>query len=410
MAFTIPEALKLAQNPMLQLIYRSIVTTDEMAALIPMMPVDGTSIKVPREGTLPSTAWIVDAGTATEESAGTDDVPEVQFRRLVGNIDRDELAAAVGGAQATSLNRLVAKKAKATWREIKATMINGGNVTSHVISPAITAIGTGTGTDGLAYGPHLDSSRRGPGSIKISNVVATVSCDVQFRAPGDVAYGPVVSFAADGTKTVRSWNESFYVDVTIDVSDIGASGEEALVTFASSTNDFDGLSNLVDPALETSGTVAFGLGVLDALMSQQKVRENRAFIMNSAQIENVYAAYRALGGTSPQNVVLQGYNAAVPTYRGVPILQNDNIVASGGESDIYLTSFAEEGIALAVASAGSSPFTPDADPRTRPVAGFRIQDVGLLEGKDARRTRVAWTGALVAKSHLATAVRRNVTE
>jgi len=50
-------------------------------------------------------------------------------------------------------------------------------------------------------------------------------------------------------------------------------------------------------------------------------------------------------------------------------------------------------------------FSPNADPRTRSVFGFRIEDLGPLEGKDARRTRVKWYGAPALKSLLSCAVK-----
>lgn len=412
MAFTLPEALKGAMNPMLAGIMKSIVTTDELGALIPFEPVDGTSIKFMREGTLPTTTFIADAGTTTEESSGADDVVEVQFRRIVGNLDTDLLAEEVGGTSGIQKrNRLIGKKAKTTWRLVKEKLITGGFVSSHTITPAITAVGTGTGTDGLTYGPHLDSSRRGPGSIKLTVNVSGSDADVQFRAPGDVDYGPAVNFTADGTAKVVSWNESFYVNVTIDISDATASAE-SLVYFASSANEFDGLDAMIDPALLIAPTVgtgdAFSLAKMDELISTQKVRDNRAFIMNSSLIERYYANLRGLGGIHPEHTEVPGYSGLVPTYRGIPLLENDNIpeVDLGGASDtssIYLVSLnPDEGLVLAAATGGSA-FTVDADPRSRPVLGFRIENLGPLEGKDAIRTRVKWYGAPVLKSKLAAA-------
>jgi|GEM_PF-2756139 len=418
MAYLLPEALKMAQNPMLAGIIRDIVTTDELAALIPFEPVAGTSIKFAREGTLPSTLFIPDSGATTEESSGLDDVVEVQFRRIVGNVDSDLLAEEVGVTGGPSRNRLAGKKAKATWRLVKDKLINGGHTTSHNygLQPVIAGIPLAEGTgaaDGIVYGPHLDSARRGPGSLKYTHAGTLW----QFRAPGDVDYGPAVAVAADSTVTLTSWNPSFYIDITVDVSDITAD-DEVLIYFASSNDEFEGLNEMI-PAAQTVPVVgvngdAYSIAMLDELISLQKVRDGRAFIMNSKQIENHYGALRALGGIHPEHVAIPGYAGQVPTYRGIPILHNDNItnytVGSGTVSRIYLGSLnPDEGLVLAAATGGSV-ISPDADPRTRPVLGFRIENIGPLEAKDAVRTRVKWYGAPVLKSNLAFAVREGVVE
>lgn len=405
--FTIPEALKRVSNPMTRGILKSIATTDELGALISIEPVDGSAIKLDREGTLPSTTFIPDTGVATEESTGADDVPEVQFRRIVGAADFDLLAGAVNDP--ATKNRIIGKKAKATWRLMKDKLINGGHTTGHTIqtSEINTAITAAT------YSAHLDSTRRGPGSIKYTHTGTFWS----FRAPGDVTYGTPVAVAADATVTLKSHNPSNFINATIDVSAATANAEE-LIVFTSSNNEFDGLWEMCDPSMitaaATNGT-AFSIAMLDALIDTQKIREQRAFIMNGAVVNKYYAALRALGGISPSHTGIPGYATEVPTYRGIPILTDDNITSytqgTGTVSDMALVSLSpNEGLVIAAQTAGggAGAFTPDADPRTRSVLGFRIEDVGILEGKDATRTRVKWYGAPVLKSTLACAVVQGV--
>lgn len=417
MAFVIPEALKRAQNPMLRGILRSIATTDEMSALIAIEPVDGTSIKLDREGTLPSTTFIPDAGTSTEESSGTDDVPEVQFRRIVGNLDVDNLAAGVGGdSGAEKLNRLLGKKSKATWRLMKDKLINGGHTTGHTfgtLSGSVTGIAVAVDSIDV-YSPHLDSTRRGPGSIKYTHTGTFWS----FRAPGDIDYGTPVAVAGDGQATLHSHNPSYFITATIDVSDATAD-DEAGIYFTSSNDEFDGLWEMADPSLVTPVVGGngdnFTLALLDDLMDIQKVREGRHFIMPGKLVNQYYAAVRALGGADPQHVTIPGIGSQAPVYRGVPILANDNIstytVGSGTTSDMALVSLdPNEGLVLAAQSSGgpTAALSPDADPRIRSVFGFRIESLGPLEGKDANRTRVKWYGAPVLKSLLSCAVKQGV--
>ena len=413
MAVTLPEVLKRGVNPQLAMIAKEIVTTDEFAAVVPIEPIAGTSIKIPREGSLPDAEFISDAGTTTENSNAEDDVPEVQFRRVVGNFDIDKLAMEVGGSHSGSISRQTAAKAKATWRLLKSKMIAGGHVTSHTLSPAtapFTAILT------WDYGPYLDSARRGPGSLRYTHAGTLW----QFRAPGDIDYGEAVAVAADATVTLRSYNKSFYVTVNIDVSVALADGE-TMIRFASTTNEFDGLNEQIDPARLIDPTAAngdaFSLAMLDKLISNEKVRSNRHFMMNSALIEKFYAAYRALSAVDPQTVSLPGYTGLVPVYRGIPLLENDNILSNetvGSTTDassLYLASLSyEEGFFLAAASTGGleGALNVDSDPRNQPVLGFRIEDIQTLEGKDAMRRRVKFYGAPVLRSTLAAVRRRGV--
>lgn len=422
MALTLPEALKRAAqggNAMLAGIAQAIVTTDELANVLPLQPVSEVNISYRREGSLPSTAWLPDSGVSSEESAGTDDNVVVPVRRIVGNVDVDALADALtGNAPGEQRSARLVAKIKATWREAMLKLVNGGWATSYTVSPAVgstaaLALGT-TGLDGIStFGPGLDSNRFGAGTIKYTHAGTLW----QFRAPGDVTFGDAVAAATDDSYTLYSWNKSRYIVVTLDVSD-AAANHEFNVYFASSNNEFDGMKSLLGPGMTVDPVGgngdAFDFGMLDHLMSLEKVRQNRAFIMNSALVEKFYAANRALGGTQPTTIQLPNYGQPVPTYRGVPLITNDNClsdetVGTGTCSSIYLASLtATEGLALGVANAGGQTVSPQADPRTRPVLGFQIEDLGSLEGKDAKRTRVKLYCAPILRSSLALVRRRGI--
>ncbi len=417
MAITFPETLKRGQNPMLGLVAKTIAVSDALGAVIPIEPVAGTSIKVPREGAQPSTTFIPDSGATSEESTAGDDVPEVQFRRIVGNMDIDNLAREVGGTHSGNLEFQTAAKAKATWQKIKEKLITGSRVTSHTLGAGAPA--SSGAISAIDYGPYLDSTRRGPGAIRYTHA----GTQWQFRAPGDLAFGDPVTVASNGTVTLRSYNRSFYITVTI-VAATAVANFETSIYFTSSNDEFDGLYEQIDPARlidPVAGTGDnFSLRLLDKLITNQKVEANRYFMMDSIMLENYYAEMRALGGTDPRTVQLPGYGVTglgeVPTYRGIPILVNDNMPLEtvGGNTDcssLVLVSLSfEEGLFLAAASSGGEAgvLTPDADPRTRPVLGFRISDIRDLEDKDAMRRRVRWAGAAVLRSTLACARKRGV--
>lgn len=418
-ALTLPEALKRTRNVAMGAVLKSIVTTDELANVIPVLGVDGTSVPVPREGTLPATEFIGDDGAATEESTGTDDIVHIPVRRIVGNMDVDALADDLTGPTPGSQRGVqIVKKAKATWRKVTDKLVNGAQVTGHALGQSTNPFNA---IDAIDYGPWLDSSRRGPGSIKYTH--ATTSW--QFRAPGDVDYGPAVSTGAvDGNYTLKSWNESYFIVVTLDVSDAAQDGETH-IRFTSTSKEFDGMKEMCHPSMLIDPTGADGddysFKILDRMISNEKVRVNRAFIMNAKLVEAHYAALRALGGADPQMMELAAYSmpgsptgfGKVPTYRGIPLLTDDfiesteTVGATTTCASIYLASLdADEGLFLG--AAGGSSFNAEGDPRSRVVMGWRIVDLGERDEKDHRRTRVKFYGTPGLKSKLALVRRRGI--
>lgn len=410
MAITLPQALEKfegAGRKLMAGVAKSIVTIDQLAAAIPIRAVSGTGMNIQREGILPTGgAFIDDTGTTSEESTGRDDYVHVPFRRIVGNVDVDQLLnvmtdGAEEGIQAD-------KKIKATWRQVQQTIVNGARVTGHTFSAAGAPF---TALSAAVYGPWHDSLRRGPGAIKYTHSGTTW----QFMAPGDNAYGDAVTASSNGTYTLKSFNQSKWIRFTITVATAVADGE-CLIRFTSSTNAFEGLSSIVDPAMSiTSGGNgdAFDISMFDALMDLQKVYENRAFITSGKIVNKYYAALRALGGTQPPTVMLPGYGSPVPTYQGIPILVNDFLpdetVGSGTCHSIYLASLNDEqGLFLGAASYGGESAIVNVDPRKRPVLGFQFEHLGALEGKDHHRMRVKWIGALGLMSALALARRPGV--
>lgn len=411
MALTLTEAMKRTRNLVMRGMLKGIVTTDEMAAVIPMVPTAGDSVSYFREGTLPDTEFIGDDGVATEESTGEDDKTTVPMRRIVGNMDIDAFADDLTGDQAGSARAMqTLKKTKATWELIKRKLIVGANATGHTLSSSATPFDAITA---MAYGPGLDSRRWGPGNIE---------CDIapaqrwRFRAPGDTQWGAWVETAADGAYVLYSHNRSRYIVVTLDVSLALADGEAA-IRFTTTTNDFDGIYELVNPSMTVDPVAtdgdAYDLSMLDRLIAMVKVRSNRAFVMNSLLLERHFDLVRQLGGSNERTIQLPGYNGEVPVYRGIPILTNDNVPtnevvgATDDASSIILASFdADEGLALGCA--GGENFNVDADPRSNIVLGFRIVDLGERDESDARRIRVKWYGAPMLRSSLALARRRGV--
>jgi hypothetical protein len=414
MALLIPEALKRMSaggSPLTLAMLKTIVTVDALFARIPMAENNGPVVTVPREGAEPTGGNFIgdDDNGPIEESTGTDDVIGLPLRRVVGDMDVDSLVDDFTGGAARDAQFL--KKVKATARKVQDKFINGGHTTSHTIPSAPASLGA-IGAS-ATYAPGMDSLRRGPGSIKYTHTGTLW----QFRAPGDQDFGPAVAAASNGTYTLRSFNQSYFIRVTITVATATANAEGSIY-FNSTTKEFDGLPRLVTPAQTIDPVGAngdfFSLAILDKMISNLKVGDNPAFIMSGDYIEAFYAIMRALGGTDPNTMMIEGYGQPVPTYRGIPILRNDWILSNetvGSSSvtgSLYLANLdAEEGLYFAVANMGER-FDPQSSPDRGPVLGWRVDRIGALEGKDRRRTRLAFYGAPVLKSPLAAVRRRGV--
>lgn len=415
-ALTLPEAIKRSRNLVFQGLAKGVVTTDEFAAKIPMVPCGDLAFSFHREASLPETAFLADSGASSEESTGKDDLVQVPLRRIVGNLDVDMLADDLTGDSAGSQRaRQISMKAKATWEKVKTKVVNGSRVTSHTLYPAAANVASvGAIASTIVYGPWLDSLRKGPGAIKY--VHSTTSW--YFRAPGDVDYGDAV-VAASGTPTVtlKSMNSAYWVRFVVTAA-TAVANFETQITFASTTNEFEGLEQIVDPAMVVDPTSAngdaFDLTMLNRMMSLEKVRTGRAFIMNSLMIERFMAELLTMNGAQPQMTTIPGFTGEVASYRGIPILCNDNILSDetvGSTttcSSIYLASLDDaQGLCMPVAMKGGA-INVDADPYNTPVWGFRISDLGERDGYDHTRTRVKWYGALALRSKLALVRRQGV--
>jgi hypothetical protein len=396
---TLLEAAKRSQNKLFQGIALSIVTTDEMAAMLPFKTFVGQSISYLREGTLPSTAFIPDDGTMGTPSTGTDDLVLVPVRRIASDLDVDSLADDLSGGRDTGAQ--VAKKAKATWNLVKDRIANGGNTTSHTLASSGGAMAAITA---MSYGPWLDSDRYGPGQIRYTNSTQ----GWQFRGPGDPTYGDAVPATANGVYVLRSFNRNKYIAVTLTVASATADTTTS-ITFASSNNEFDGLNRIIAPSqvIASSGANgdALSFSVLDQLIQNEKVRASRAFMMNGQLIVKFCALLRASGGATPDHMSLPGFSGPTLVYRGIPILTNDNILSNevkgtnSNLSSVYLASLdSDEGLFMGVPGTGVEAIDVEADPRNNVVMGFRIENLGALETKAWRRQRVQWYGALGLRS------------
>ncbi len=424
---TLLEGAKLSRNPLAKGVLTAIATTDELLSQMVMVPKSGESFMYLREKSLGDMPFFNPApvGSATlgapatladiAESNATFDQVVVPMRAMGANVDVSNFAE----EQQNDLMGLAAvqleKKLKKLGREIGQKLITGAYATTYALSA--TPTGTAIPSTG-AVGPGQDSQRHGMGSLLVADVVAATSANLYYRAPGDTRYGDAVAAAADGTYTLRSFNNSKWIKLTVTVASlVSGSAIEALVRvtpLSATAQEWDGLIKLTPDSQTITSTGTHGDDLtfekLDRMIdSLVKVRERRFFIMSANGKAEFYSLVRALNGAQIEVTTLPGVNGPVPSYRGIPILQSDWIAdtetkgSNANLTSVYLVSLsADEGFYMGVGQNAQS-VPVDIDPRQASVMGVRIRNIGQLEAKEATRMRVVFYGATALGSELAVA-------
>ena len=161
------------------------------------------------------------------------------------------------------------------------------------------------------------------------------------------------------------------------------------------TNEFDGLLNLVSAGQTVSATATDGdvlsFEKLDAGISLVTAKDGQVdFIMaNDREIRKYMSLLRALGGASINEVVTLPDGSEVIGYRGIPIFRNDWVPitqtegASTDASTILLGTWDDGG------GTGVSGITAMGD------AGMRVVPVGQSESYDEEIWMIKWYTGLV---------------
>lgn len=410
MAFTLLQAASSFRNPLVSGMLKSIASTNELISQVTFKTQPGTSYDVIREGALASVEW-VDVGTAATvaESSSAMDQASFPFRQIVSDFDIANYTMGMTTPNGDPRAAQLMQKLKALGIKLQGDMINGTQVTG------FTVVGSAAGA-ALAFSAAAGfDAKAGPGNVEYTHSGTTW----RFRAPGDIGYGEPVTAATNGTYTLRSANASKTLTVVITVASATANGQ-AVISWASANNQPDGLAKLcpasqIIPSVGTNGD-ALSFDVLDALMlEKQKVRSQRAFIMN-AKLMRKFNQLARTANLSQMAVQMMGQSGViesrpVPAYNGVPILQVDDIpsteVKAGGTtlSSVYLVSLDPiEGFFGAVQQAdGIEAADVNLDPFTTRVAGLKLYDLGQRDTKAASGMRVEWVGGFGVGSPLAIA-------
>jgi len=408
MALTLIEALRSSRAPYLTGVIKQIATVDEMFAVLPFEPISAESYSFERELSLGSFAAIAPGGAVAESTAKTERVT-IANREFAADLTVPNFAQEGMADIVDPLEQQTMMKMKQAGLTLAGKCITGGSISG--ISPQLPG-GTPYIDALVAYSPFLrDSGRGGWAAFRYTHTGTFLA----FRAPDDTDYGANVACAADGSYTLYSRDTSKWVTVTLDVSDLAAD-TQFLAQFTSS-NEFDGLQNQVAPGqvydeAPTTGA-ALSFGMLETLRDSVKARGGRmAFVLNAAARRKYNALVRATNAAGPGKVELAGME--FPTFDGIPILRNDNIpstetgTSSGTNlTSIYLANFGfDDGVFMA--AFGGPRFDVNADPRRVSVLGFRIKDIGQIEGNSKIGRRVLWFGGMGCRSDLALARARRV--
>ena len=157
--------------------------------------------------------------------------------------------------------------------------------------------------------------------------------------------------------------------------------------------EFNGLKKMVTDTGNTSLVAVNGgpltLEALDALLDAVPHGAD-GLMMHSRTMRKVRALLRATGGTDASMIEIPNFGVPVFAYNGVPIIRNDfvSITESEGSgsnlSSIYALRLNELD--------GVHGLWGGAD------AGIRVEDVGIVQDKDATRTRLKWYCGAALKS------------
>ena len=170
--------------------------------------------------------------------------------------------------------------------------------------------------------------------------------------------------------------------------------QNCLINGNSSTNtkQFDGLATMVSSGqtLTAGGNGAtLTFDMLDELKDQVNYGAD-ALVMHSKTWRAMKSMMRALN-IQPEHVAVENVGIMVPVYDGTPILINDFVpttetqgTASGICTSIYAARFNEADGLFGLYGG--------------PNAGIVVEEVGLVQNKDADRTRVKWYTGCALKS------------
>jgi len=201
-------------------------------------------------------------------------------------------------------------------------------------------------------------------------------------------------------------NDQQAVQIASKAKSVGRKYQDMFVNGTGSSNEFDGLINLVDASqMATTGAngKALDFAVLDELMDLVTDKDGQVdyYMMHARTLRSYMALLRGLGGASISDVVTLPSGREVPGYRGVGIFKNDWIPTTqtkgtgGGVKTSIFAGTLDDGSRMH----GIAGLT------AQDAAGIQVVPVGESETKDESITRIKWYSgmALFSEKGLASA-------
>ena len=205
-------------------------------------------------------------------------------------------------------------------------------------------------------------------------------------------------------------NDQQAVQIASKAKSVGRKYQDMFVNGTGSTNQFDGVINLVDSSqMATTGEngKALDFEVMDELLDlvTDKDGEVDYFMMHARTLRSYMALLRNLGGASINEVVQLPSGREVPGYRGVPIFKNDWIptTQTKGTGGAVKTSIFAGTLDDGSRMHGIAGLTAEA------AAGIQVVPVGESETKDESITRIKWYSGLALFSEKGLAAADGIT-
>lgn len=197
------------------------------------------------------------------------------------------------------------------------------------------------------------------------------------------------------TTTVQSaLNDQVAIQLAAKAKGLGRLFRRTLVTGDEATNskEFNGIRKLT-PAGQTLVAGANGnavsLAALDELADAVKLGAN-VLMMRKGTWRGVRALLRALGGNTPDHIMLENFGRPIPAYDGIPVIINDFIPADEVQGTATETTSI---YALRLNEADGFHGIYGG-----PAAGIQLENIGTSHTQDAERYRVKWYAGTALKA------------
>lgn len=208
------------------------------------------------------------------------------------------------------------------------------------------------------------------------------------------------------TEVQSELNDQVAIQIAAKAKALGRKFRRTLVTGDTSVNakQFDGVRKLT-PAGQTiaagnnGGAISFT--AMDELKDMVTLGAD-VLMMRQSVWRAIRALNRAMGGNTADHIMIENFGRPVPVYDGTPVIIND-----------FLPIDEDQGTATGITTSVYAMRLNEADGFHGlfggAAAGIRLEEIGLLETKDASRWRVKWYCGTALKATHAIARLKGVT-